>query len=84
MTRYTLNRREDYAMSAQLNHTIVWCQNKHISATFLVEILGLPPPEPFGPMLIVKLDNGVSLDYYDITIDNAIGSVSTYSARLEW
>ena len=31
-------------MSAQLNHTIVWCQNKHISATFLVEILGLPPP----------------------------------------
>ncbi len=52
-------------MSAQLNHTIVWCQNKHISATFLVEILGLPPPEPFGPMLIVKLDNGVSLDYYD-------------------
>ena len=52
-------------MSAQLNHTIVWCRNKQISASFLVEILGLPAPEPFGPMLIVKLENGVSLDYYD-------------------
>jgi len=52
-------------MSAQLNHTIVWCRNKQVSATFLVEILGLPAAEPFGPMLIVKLDNGVSLDFYD-------------------
>jgi len=52
-------------MSAQLNHTIVWCRNKQVSATFLVEILGLSAAEPFGPMLIVKLDNGVSLDFYD-------------------
>lgn len=52
-------------MSAQLNHTIVWCRNKQVSATFLVEILGLPAAEPFGPMLIVKLDNSVSLDFYD-------------------
>lgn len=52
-------------MSAQLNHTIIWCRDKHRSAAFLVNILGLPPPVPFGPMLVVQLDNGVSLDYYD-------------------
>lgn len=52
-------------MSAQLNHTIVWCRNKQISANFLAELLGLPAPEPFGPMLIVKFDNGVSLDFYN-------------------
>lgn len=52
-------------MSVQLNHTIVWCRNKHRSSSFLVELLGLPAPAPFGPMLIVQLDNGVSLDYYN-------------------
>ncbi|MGN7742557.1 VOC family protein [Pseudomonas sp. 22526] len=52
-------------MSVQLNHTIVWCRDKQGSADFLVQLLGLPPPTPFGPMLVVQLDNGVSLDYYD-------------------
>ncbi|ROL78687.1 bleomycin resistance protein [Pseudomonas chlororaphis] len=52
-------------MSVQLNHTIVWCRDKQRSADFLVQVLGLPPPVPFGPMLVVQLDNGVSLDYYD-------------------
>ncbi|UUT23868.1 VOC family protein [Pseudomonas sp. T8] len=52
-------------MSVQLNHTIVWCRDKRRSADFLVQLLGLPPPTPFGPMLVVQLDNGVSLDYYD-------------------
>ncbi|AZD01529.1 MULTISPECIES: VOC family protein [Pseudomonas] len=52
-------------MSVQLNHTIVWCRDKQRSTDFLVQVLGLPPPVPFGPMLVVQLDNGVSLDYYD-------------------
>jgi len=52
-------------MSVRLNHTIVWCRDKQRSACFLVELLGLPAPEPFGPMLIVRLDNQVSLDFYD-------------------
>jgi catechol 2,3-dioxygenase-like lactoylglutathione lyase family enzyme len=52
-------------MSVQLNHTIVWCRDKHNSAGFLAEILGLPSPTPFGPMLVVALDNSVSLDYYE-------------------
>ena len=51
-------------MGAQLNHTIVWCHDKQTSAAFLTELLGLPPAVPFGPMLVVKLDNGVSVDFY--------------------
>ena len=53
-------------MSAQLNHTIVWCRDKQRSATFLSEILGLPEPTGFGPFLVVHLDNGVSLDFDQI------------------
>jgi catechol 2,3-dioxygenase-like lactoylglutathione lyase family enzyme len=52
-------------MSAQLNHTIVWCRDKNKSAAFMTEILGLAKPAPFGPMLVVQLDNGVSLDFYE-------------------
>ena len=52
-------------MAAQLNHTIVRARDKHESATFLSEILGLPAPEPFGPFLVVDAANGVSLDFID-------------------
>lgn len=49
---------------AELNHTIVWCSDKHRSADFLVEILGLAPARPFFHFQVVELANGVSLDYY--------------------
>jgi catechol 2,3-dioxygenase-like lactoylglutathione lyase family enzyme len=52
-------------MSAQLNHTIVWCRDKQRSATFLADVLGLPAPTRFGPFLVVEAANGVSLDYHD-------------------
>jgi catechol 2,3-dioxygenase-like lactoylglutathione lyase family enzyme len=52
-------------MSVQLNHTIVWCRDKKISANFLREILGLPAPSRFGPFLVVALDNKISLDFYE-------------------
>ena len=52
-------------MGVQLNHTIVWCRDKQKSATFLTEILGLPEATPFGPMLVVRLDNNASLDFYE-------------------
>ncbi|WP_414143551.1 VOC family protein [Burkholderia pseudomultivorans] len=35
------------------------------SSRFLVELLELPAPTPFGAMLVVPLDNGVSLDFYE-------------------
>lgn len=51
----------------ELNHTIVYCRDKQRSATFLTEILGLPPAKPFGPFLVVGLHNRVSLDYLERT-----------------
>ena len=50
-------------MSVQLNHTIVKASDKEKSAHFLADILGLPPPTPYGPFLVVDVDNGVSLDF---------------------
>ncbi|XXY49898.1 VOC family protein [Sorangium sp. So ce269] len=52
-------------MSVRLNHTIVPAKNKKVSATFMTEILGLPPPEPFGHFLAVRLDNDVTLDFME-------------------
>ena len=52
-------------MSAQLNHTIVWCRDKQVSAGFLAEMLGRPAPGAFGPFAVVGLDNGVSMDFHD-------------------
>ena len=50
-------------MAARLNHTIVWCHDQEKSATFLTEILGLPPPRRFMHFLVVDLANEVSVDY---------------------
>jgi catechol 2,3-dioxygenase-like lactoylglutathione lyase family enzyme len=52
-------------MTVQLNHTIVKVTDKRVSAEFLAEILGLPPPKPYGPFLVVQADNDVSLDFAD-------------------
>jgi catechol 2,3-dioxygenase-like lactoylglutathione lyase family enzyme len=52
-------------MAIELNHTIVHAKNKKESANFLSEILGLPKPETFGFFLIVRTQNGVSLDFIE-------------------
>ena len=52
-------------MPAELNHTIVKCTDKHASARFLTEILGLPEPTTYGPFVVVQAANGVSLDFAD-------------------
>lgn len=52
-------------MAVQLNHTIVRSRDKNESATFLSEMLGVAAPVPFGPFLVVEVDNGVSLDFDD-------------------
>ncbi len=52
-------------MTVRLNHTIVRVRDKQESAAFLVEILGLPEPTPFGPFLVVQVANEVSLDFAD-------------------
>jgi catechol 2,3-dioxygenase-like lactoylglutathione lyase family enzyme len=52
-------------MPVHLNHTIVAAHDKHASARFLADVLGLKPPTPFGPFAVVELDNDVSLDFVD-------------------
>jgi catechol 2,3-dioxygenase-like lactoylglutathione lyase family enzyme len=52
-------------MPVQLNHTIVRSQDKEVGATFLSDVLGVGPPVPFGPFLVVEVANGVSLDFHD-------------------
>jgi len=59
-------------MAIQLNHTIVFSQDKQVSADFLCEILGRPPAVPFGPFLGVRLDNDVTLDFMDAGGDVAL------------
>ena len=54
-------------MSVQLNHTIAWCKDQKKSATFLTHLLGLPEPKRFMHFLVVDLDNGVSIDYFETT-----------------
>jgi catechol 2,3-dioxygenase-like lactoylglutathione lyase family enzyme len=52
-------------MAVQLNHTIVYVRDKRESATFLAEILGVERPAPYGPFMVVQVDNDVSLDFMD-------------------
>ncbi len=52
-------------MTVQLNHTIVHARDKHEASSFLVDVLGLAEPTPFGPFLVVQVDNDVSLDFID-------------------
>jgi catechol 2,3-dioxygenase-like lactoylglutathione lyase family enzyme len=53
-------------MNVRLNHTIVWCRDKRVSAQFLAETLGLATPAPFGPFLVVSAANDVSLDFHEV------------------
>jgi len=52
-------------VSVLLNHTIVWCRDPQVSATFLAQTLGLPTPTRFGPFLVVELANVLSLDFHE-------------------
>jgi catechol 2,3-dioxygenase-like lactoylglutathione lyase family enzyme len=52
-------------MAVQLNHTIVAARDRHASAAFLADVLGLAPPTTYGPFAVVELANDVSLDFLD-------------------
>lgn len=52
-------------MAVQLNHTIVAAHDKQASAEFLTGILDLPAATPFGPFMVVGVDNDLTLDFAD-------------------
>jgi catechol 2,3-dioxygenase-like lactoylglutathione lyase family enzyme len=64
-------------MAVQLNHTIVHASDKHASAAFLADVLGLPEPVEFGPFMVVEAANGVSLDF--ATYDEGVPLVEHYA-----
>jgi catechol 2,3-dioxygenase-like lactoylglutathione lyase family enzyme len=55
-------------VAVQLNHTLVNVRDKEESARFVAEILGLAEPTPYGPFLVVQVDNEVSLDFIDVDL----------------
>lgn len=59
-------------MAVQLNHTIVHAHDGRASASFLSEVLGVAAPTRFGPFHVVEVDNGVSLDFYEVEKGSAI------------
>lgn len=61
-------------MAVELNHTIVSVRDKKTAALFVSELLRLPAPTPFGPFLVVEVDNGVSLDFIDVEPADEIAS----------
>ena len=63
----------------ELNHTIVWCRDKSVSARYLTETLGLAPPVPWGPFMVVEMGNGVSLDYHDLADPGATVASQHYA-----
>lgn len=52
-------------MAIDFNHTILSARSSGPSATFLAEMLGLPPPRQWGPFQMVTTANGANLDYMD-------------------
>ena len=53
-------------MAIHLNHTIIAAHDKDASATFLTNMLGLPPPVLLGPFAAVHIDDETSLDYMNV------------------
>ena len=53
-------------MAIQLNHTIVHCSDRHASAQFLADLLGLSEPTTYGPFSQVRVHNDVELDYLEV------------------
>jgi catechol 2,3-dioxygenase-like lactoylglutathione lyase family enzyme len=53
-------------MAVQFNHTLVAARDKHASAAYLAEMLGLPEPTTYGSFRCVELANGASLDFVEV------------------
>jgi catechol 2,3-dioxygenase-like lactoylglutathione lyase family enzyme len=49
----------------ELNHLIVWTKDKHGSAKFLADVLGVSVSPEWGPFVPVKTSNGVTMDFID-------------------
>lgn len=56
-------------MAVQLDHLIVFAHDKHESARFLTELLGLEQPEPSGIFVAVDVGPELTLDFAEPGVD---------------
>ena len=56
-------------MPAHFNHVAIAAGDRHRSAAFLADLLGLAAPTSWGPFVSVTLDDGVRLDYAEPGIE---------------
>ena len=52
-------------MGVQLNHIIIWTEDKWASAEFLARVQGLRAGPQWGHFVPVRMSNGVTIDYAD-------------------
>ena len=52
-------------MTVAFNHTIVWSTDRTAAAAFFADMYGLPAPEDLFRFKVVKVANGVSIDFAD-------------------
>jgi catechol 2,3-dioxygenase-like lactoylglutathione lyase family enzyme len=52
-------------MSIDLDHTIVHARDRWAAAREVAGVLGVEEPAPYGPFAVVRLGNGVSLDFME-------------------
>ncbi|MEV7869706.1 VOC family protein [Streptomyces sp. NPDC088124] len=66
----------------QLDHTIVHSSDRFAGARFIADLLGTPEPKAFGPFAVVRLDNGISLDYAEHLVTGKEWVPSHYAFRV--
>lgn len=59
-----METRRGIVMGITFNHTLVHATDKHASAKFLTDILGLEPPTTHGPFVVVQVGDA-SLNFVD-------------------
>lgn len=59
-------------MAITFNHTIVAARDREESANYFTDTFGLAPAKVFGPFLAVTLNDGVSLDFVQVSDDQEI------------
>jgi catechol 2,3-dioxygenase-like lactoylglutathione lyase family enzyme len=56
-------------VSVRFDHVAIAAHDRHTSAAFLADLLGLAEPTSWGPFTSVSLDDGVHLDYAEPGIE---------------
>ena len=56
-------------MPVTFNHSILAAKDRHASAKFMADILGLAEPTTWGPFTSVEFDGGVTIQFAEPPVD---------------